>query len=115
MSLKRFSEFEGSMKEEKEEGTAKTPWLIDDGDREIIGVEWRGAGKFGTVGIVATKNLKMDYWCAYLGIAEGHDEKKDAETIAAAESIADYGNKMVEKEARAFFPHFKDLKYKKAD
>lgn len=109
--LKRFGEFESaraaSLKEADKE--QDTPWLIDGGERSILGVQWRSAGKSGTLGIVAVKNLTMDYWCAYIGLAADVDQKQDAEEIAS------WGGKLTEAEARAFFPNLKDEKYKMKD
>lgn len=108
MGLKKFGEFETTHNEALEAEKANA-WKKLDGERTIIGVEWRGAGKWGTVGIVAVHNTKMNYWTAYMGVADERGEQQDALTIA------DYGNKMVPEEAKAYFPHIKDIKYKMED
>lgn len=107
--LIKFGEFEsgrsGSLKEtDKDE---KAPWLIDHGQREILGVEWRAAGPRGDVGFVAVKNVKTNYWTCYLGIVtKGNYDKNDVEDIAL------YGAMQPEYESSAYFSQFKDLKYK---
>lgn len=102
--LKKFGEFEGARNEAAQNVPAVSWKTLEDG-REILGVEWRDA-----VGIVATHNKVMDYWIAYMGVAkENGDEKSD--TLR----IANHGTKLSETEARAFFPHINNIKYKKAD
>ena len=75
-----------------------------DGNREIISWKWR-TGR-DTIGFVAVKDTRMNYWIAYLGVGDGTDEIKDAK------KIADYGTKLSKTEALAFFPELSDMKYK---
>lgn len=113
MGLKKFGEFETTHNEALEAEKANA-WKKLDDERTIIGVQWRTAGKWGTVGIVAVHNTKMNYWVAYLGVADANSLSDDSQIKDAIE-IADWGTKMVPAEAKAFFPDIKDIKYKMAD
>ncbi len=70
-------------------------------ERKIIKTEWRSSRT--NVGIVAVQHKYG--WCAYIGIALGGTEESDAE------GIADWGAKLSENEAKAFFPSLEKYKY----
>lgn len=72
--------------------------MIED---KIKAREWR-CGKF-IVGIVAIET--HGGWKAYIGTGRGRDEETDAIEITT------WGAKLLENEARAFFPQFKDETY----
>ena len=82
--------------------------LLDDTDRTVIKWVWKNARD--TVGVVACKLNASNEWTAYLGVGKGHDEQDDVKIIA------DYGYRLSETEATAFFPHLdeeiKGLTYK---
>lgn len=61
----------------------------------IIDVQWRSGRD--TVGIVLIKT-ELDQYKAYIGFAEGFNDKQDANYIAA------WGAKLSLVEAQAFFP-----------
>jgi hypothetical protein len=108
MSLKKYDDFDFSM--EEDENTAANPrdaWKQIDAERRIIGVERVSAQK--TIGVVAVENTAMKYWTVYMAPVAEKSHEEDALYVA------DYGAKLGEVVARAFFPHIaKDLKYKLA-
>lgn len=87
------------------EKEGRDDWKTIDDERSVLDYCWRSAGKWETIGVVAVENKKMGYWCAYIGHGNGSDEKADVL------EIADWGGKLQEAEARAFFPDI-ELKYK---
>lgn len=114
MGLKKFEEFETTHNEAME-AEAANAWKKLDGERTIIGTEWRAAGKWGTVGIVAVHNTKMNYWTAYMGIANGDGTHLTSNEKEDAVQIANHGSKLIPEEAKAYFQHIKDIKYKMKD
>lgn len=91
--MKNLPSFENFINE------AKYPVL--DGDRKIIGVEWR-TGR-DNIGFVAVED--SGEFIVYIGVGNGHNEAADIS------HIADWGSKLPESEGRAFFPQFKNKKY----
>lgn len=96
--------------------------VYPEGDQypKIIGIEWR-SGATGTVGIVAVQRSETK-WRAYIGVSKIHDLKvsdlKDTQAVslkkaggntekADAIEIMNWGTKLTEKEALAFFPDLK--------
>lgn len=80
--------------------------------RKILDVTSRPLGEWGELGIVALhtqevkKNYTSDFWCVYIGLVDGKDNKKNA-----VEIIEKGGKVMDEGEAYTYFPKFKEKTY----
>lgn len=105
MSLKKYDDFDFSIEEDDNEEAHWKNGMTIDAERKIIGVEWVSAQK--TIAVVAVENTKMKYWTVFMEPASEKEEKEDAL------HAADWGARVSETVARAFFPKIaKDLKYK---
>ncbi len=92
--------------------------------REILASIWKDQGNSACfVGIVAaTTNdhlpKKERTWMAYMGVIDpdhrGTDYPSQSDQVQDEQNITDWGEKLNEEIARAFFPHLKDRKYKTA-
>ena len=73
---------------------------------KIVATEWRSSGA-QAIGIVLCLDGITKKYKAYIGVAQGLDEKTDSQ------GIKDWGTKLSFKEAKAFFsfPEFTEEEY----